>query len=64
MTEYIISICGRKQSEWNNLVSWFVNYSCIGLNLVDEESKPDPTIAQWRNIKSLASTRRGSRGSI
>ncbi|KHN15593.1 AMP deaminase [Glycine soja] len=53
MAEYRISVYGRKQSEWGQLASWFVNnalYSknavwliqvVVGFDLVDDESKPE-----------------------
>ncbi|XP_071927073.1 probable AMP deaminase isoform X3 [Coffea arabica] len=52
MAEYRISIYGRKQSEWDQLASWFVNnalYSenavwliqVVGFDIVDDESKPE-----------------------
>ncbi|KAJ8445420.1 hypothetical protein Cgig2_031233 [Carnegiea gigantea] len=52
MAEYRISIYGRKQSEWDQLASWFINneiYSenavwliqVVGFDLVDDESKPE-----------------------
>ncbi|KAH9709333.1 AMP deaminase [Citrus sinensis] len=50
--EYRVSIYGRKQSEWDQLASWFINneiYSenaiwliqVVGFDLVDDESKPE-----------------------
>ncbi|KAH9709332.1 AMP deaminase [Citrus sinensis] len=52
MAEYRVSIYGRKQSEWDQLASWFINneiYSenaiwliqVVGFDLVDDESKPE-----------------------
>eukprot|EP00249_Psilotum_nudum_P014552 c24883_g1_i1 orf=498-3221(+) len=34
MAEYRISIYGRKQSEWDQLASWFVNYELYSENVV------------------------------
>ena len=34
MAEYRISIYGRKQSEWDQLASWFVNNELYGENVV------------------------------
>ncbi|KAJ0785651.1 hypothetical protein HanOQP8_Chr02g0045641 [Helianthus annuus] len=28
MAECIISICGRNQSDWENLASWIMNHNC------------------------------------
>ncbi|XP_024466816.1 AMP deaminase isoform X3 [Populus trichocarpa] len=52
MAEYRVSIYGRKQSEWDQLASWFINnaiYSenavwliqVVGLDIVDDESRPE-----------------------
>ncbi|XP_020975347.1 AMP deaminase isoform X2 [Arachis ipaensis] len=52
MAEYRISVYGRKQSEWDQLASWFVNNAIynknavwliqvVGFDLVDDESKPE-----------------------
>lgn len=34
MAEYRISVYGRKQSEWDQLASWFVNNSIYSENAV------------------------------
>ncbi|KAM7464557.1 hypothetical protein LguiA_032678 [Lonicera macranthoides] len=52
MAEYRISIYGRKQSEWDQLASWFINngihsenavwlIQVVGFDIVDDESKPE-----------------------
>ena len=34
MAEYRISIYGRKQSEWDQLASWFANHELYSKNVV------------------------------